>query len=406
MKEEELFAAALDLKSPWYIAKIELREAQENKKELHLYIDHEKGVLFDYEGESCPVYDHMDRTWRHLNFFEHECYLHARVPRVKLKDKSIRQVKVPWALPGSSFTLLFEDFAMSLVKLGLSNSACGRLLNIDGRRVGKIIRYRVSMALAVQELGQVKHLSIDEVSAGKGHKYLTILSDRKRKIVVGIGRGKDAKAVEEALLCKEVRGSYREDVQSITMDMSRAFISAAADKMGQADIIFDRYHIVAKLNEALDKIRKTEQQEFKELKKSKYLFLKRAENLTSEQKDKVDYLSDAYPTLGKAYRLKEMFREVWNEAAQTQKLRPLNDWIRHVKDSGLKPMINFVNMLYRHWYGIKTCFKYLATNAFAERVNLSIQDIKRIAKGYRNEQNFIYMIYFHLGGLDLSLPIE
>ena len=103
-----------------------------------------------------------------------------------------------------------------------------------------------------------------------------------------------------------------------------------------------------------------------------------------------------------AYQLKEQFREVLNEARSNRKLKPLNDWTKIAWESGLEPIMDFVNMLHRHWYGIKTYFKKLSTNAFAERVNLKVQEIKQLARGYRNTTNFIIMIYFHLGGLNLE----
>jgi transposase len=120
-----------------------------------------------------------------------------------------------------------------------------------------------------------------------------------------------------------------------------------------------------------------------------------------DQQTQVDELALAYPTIGVAYRLKELFREVFDNAAQDSSIAPLNKWIKEAWSTGLAPIQDFVSMLHNHWYGVVSYFKRLVTNAYAERINLKIQEIKRVAKGYRNPMNYMTMIYFHLGGLNL-----
>jgi len=406
MTEFEIFTSALNLKSPWQISKVTI-EQSESGEELHITIEHEKGVKFEHEGNICPVYDHQERVWRHLDFFQHECYIHARVPRVTTPEGDVRLITVPWADSGSSFTLLFELQVMQLVHLGMSNSAAGKKLNIGDKRISNVIKKRVANALATQSLEDVQELSIDETSSRKGHNYLTILCDRERKIVVGVAEGKDAKAVEQSLIDMEIRGADRKAIKEITMDMSPAYIRAATDHIEQADIVFDRFHIMKKLNEAVDKIRREEQQKFKvELKNTRYLWLKNSSKLTKQQAEKVFNLSKQFPVIGEAYRFKEMFKQILDVAYRDSSLKWINKWIKQVKESKIGHLLKFINMLHNHWYGIKAYFKRRSTNAYAERVNLKIQDIKRIAKGYRNTHNFILMIYFHLGGLDLYAPIK
>jgi len=401
MKDIAIFTAALELESPWFIREVKF-EMIDKKKELHIYVDHLKRKKFEYDGESYPVYDHQERMWRHLRFFQHDCYLHARVPRVITKGDKVKLIEVPWAKLGSSFTLLFEHDVLDLIGEGMSATGVSRRLELGDKRVSGIVRRHVSYALSTQNIEEVKELSVDETSTKKGHNYFTIMCDRVAKKVVGVAAGKDKEAFAHALIDMEVRGGSREAVRTVTMDMSRSYISAVAESMGQADIVFDRFHIVKKMNEAVDKIRRAEQREYAELNRSRYLWLKNNTKLNKEQKQKVDYLANAYPNIGKAYRLKELLKVVLDTAYYNHRLKPLNEWIKEAWASNLKAIKEFVNMLRKHWYGIKSYFKHLATNAFAERVNLKIQEIKRIAKGYRNTHNFIIMIYFHLGGLILK----
>ncbi len=404
MDEFTIFTAALNIRAPWYIERVTIIEGEDGE-ELHIAIGHKKGARFNYEGIDYPVYDHQDRTWKHLDFFQYQCYLHASVPRVRTKENKVRLVQVPWAEPGSRFTLLFELKIMELVFNGMNQSKAGRTLRISAKRVGKVISRRVANALCDQPLDPVKELSIDETSSKKDHNYLTVLCDRERKKVVGISEGKDAEAVDNALIDMEVRGAHREEVKTITMDMSTGYIAAAAKYFDQAAIIFDRFHIMKKMNEAVDKIRREEQINCREdFKRTRYWWLRNADKLKDDQRRRLASLSRAYPNIGEAYRLKELLRSVLNQARHDPRLQWINDWIKQAKKSGLEPILKFVDMLHNHWYGIKTYFKKLATNAYAENVNLKIQEIKRISRGFRNMTNFKLLIYFHLGDLDLGLP--
>ena len=401
MNSQEIFAAGLELPSPWFVTDVHLVKKGSGKI-LHIYIDHEKRVKFEYESQEYPVYDHQPRIWRHLSFFQHKCHIHAQVPRVKLDDGKVRLIAVPWAQSGTSFTLLFEYDVLDLAEGSMSARRIGQRLGIGGKTVFGIIHRHVSHALSTQELEEVKELSVDETSSSKGHKYVTILGDRKAKKVVGISIGKDKDAFCHALVDMELRGANRESVKSITMDMSTSYISAAAEFMAQADIVFDRFHIAKKMNEAVDQIRRQDQREYHGLTNTRYLWLKNYSNLTQEQQAQVNELSQLYENTGKAHRLKELLKEVLDNAYNSQRLTPLNEWMAEAWNSELEPIQKFVNMLRRHWYGIKGYFKRRTTNAYAERVNLKIQEIKRTAKGYRNTNNFMTMIYFHLGGLDLK----
>jgi transposase len=401
MKKIDIFTAALELQAPWYVEDVQLF-GQGKDKELHIYVNHERRKKFKYESEEYPVYDHQKRTWKHLNFFQHACFIHASVPRVKTKEEEVRLIEVPWAKPGSSFTLLFEQDVLKLIEEGMSASAVGRRLNIGSKRVFGVVRRYVSQALATQDIEIVKELSVDETSSSKGHNYLTILADREAKKVVGVAVGKDKDAVAHALIDMEVRGGDRTKVKSVTMDMSRSYISATNEYMPKAAITFDRYHISALLNKAVDEIRRRDQRQYDEIKNSRYLWLRSHQNLNEEQKERIDYLGNAYPNIGKAYRLKELLKQVLDDAHENNRLTPLNQWMKEAWATGLEPLRKFVDMLNDHWYGIKEYFKKVATNAYAERLNLKIQEIKRLAKGYRNTHNFMIMIYFHLGGLDLK----
>lgn len=406
MREEQLFAAALGLPQPWTVTRVEFLDSatEEHVKELHIEIGYTAGSRFTVEGESCSVYDHQQRTWRHLNFFQHVCYLHCRVPRVKTSDGSVRLVDVPWAGAGSSFTLLFEAYAMLLVHSGMSLASAGRYVQQDGRVIGRMIRRRVWESMSEQPLEQVHHLGVDETSLAKGHHYFTVLTDLNRKKVVGLAEGKDTAAMESAVEEMVVRGSTTEGVKVVTQDLSAAYTAGTNKCMPQAKKVYDRYHITALLNKAVDEVRKADTKDNDILKKTKYLWLYNGTRLSDEQAMRVAMLSEACPNIGTAYRLKEQFRLIWEEEYKGKGVKALKAWMTLARNSGLKQFEKFVTTLEKHWEGIITYFRLRLTNGFVERVNLKIQEIKRLARGYRSISNFKAMIYFQLGGLQLGLP--
>ncbi len=311
MKGLDVFAGALNIASPWYVAEIELVKGQESE-ELHITIEHNRRTLFEYEGGKFSVHDHQNRTWKHLDFFQHTCYIHARVPRVKIGDGKVKLVEVPWAQKGSSFTVLFEYKVIEIVRNGMSVSKTGETLGISAKRAFSIITRKVAEALSTQPLEDVKQLSIDETSAKKGHNYLTVLCDRDRKKVVGISAGKDAEALAQGLIDMEIRGAQRERVKSVTMDMSTGYIAGVAQYLPQASIVFDYFHIMKQFNKAVDQIRRQDQKESRQaFIRTRYLWLRGKEKLTTAQQQRIAQLSASYPRIGKAYQLKERLRDIF-----------------------------------------------------------------------------------------------
>jgi transposase len=129
MNSTQLFKMALGIESPWEVSDIKLEDLKSGK-ELHINIDFKRGSRFqDETGELCEVHDTVQKTWRHLNFFEHACLLHCRVPRINTKDGKVKLVEVPWCRSGSGFTLLFEAYVMALIESEMPINKIGQLIN-------------------------------------------------------------------------------------------------------------------------------------------------------------------------------------------------------------------------------------------------------------------------------------
>ncbi|MEL7428234.1 MAG: ISL3 family transposase, partial [Bacteroidota bacterium] len=399
MDSRLLFTQALGLSLPWRISELQFSSLPEepNTPILEIWIDHPKGAKFSYEGAEYSVYDHQPRKWRHLNFFQHTCYLYCNVPRIQTSDGHTLLVEVPWARPGSSFTLLFEAYSLLLVESGMNYSAAGKLLGLDSRCVSRMLTHYVEAALDQTPLASIEQVGLDETSVQKGHKYVTVLSDPVEKRVVGLSVGKDTKAAHTAIEQMKSRGADPSKVNLASIDLSKAYIRACKDYLPKAKIVFDRFHLQKLLNQAVDQVRREDQKHNQALKRSRYLWLRNGEDLHEEKRKTLLYLQQLCPRIGQAYRLKEQFREIWNGTTAQQAISQLIAWMKLAQQSLISPIQSFVKTLQNHWYGITTYFQTRQTNAYAERVNLTIQEIKRTARGFRNMDNFFCLIYFRLG---------
>lgn len=405
MNSEYLFKMALGIEAPWKIVGIEFK-GDETSKELHINIDFERGSKFsDTTGELCDAYDTKQKKWRHLNFFQHSCYLHCRVPRIKTKDGKVQLVSVPWSRPGSGFTLLFEAYVMALIESEMPINKVGKLLGENAHRIWTIFNYWIERAYAADDPSSIKKLGIDETSKRKGHDYVTLAVDIEERKVVHVTKGKDKAAVKTLKDYLESKQVNIAQVEHVSMDMSPSFISGIKEYFPKAEIHFDRFHVVKLLNEAMDKVRQSERKEHGELKGHKYTFLKNKSNLSGKKKKELGKLITLFPVLGKAYRLKELFNDLWDMETEEEATVFLVDWCQQVEEASIGAFMRFAKTVKSHWTGIVNFCETEINNGILEGINSKVQLAKRRARGYRHTKNFINMIYFLCGKLKFDYPL-
>lgn len=400
-----LFALALGVVSPWKVEEVKFSEAVTGK-ELHIEINFEKGAKFaDEAGTLCPVFDTKQKTWRHLNFFEHKCYLHCRVPRIKTSEGKVRLVEVPWSRSGSGFTLLFEAFAMCLIEGEMPVNKVGNTLKEDAHRIWTIFNYWIKKAYNADAPGKIERLGIDETSRRKGHQYVTVGIDFDERRVLHATEGKDKKAVKAIknhLVEKKVN---IEKIKYVCIDFSPSFIPGVSEEFPGAQIHFDKFHLIQMLNKAMDEVRRLERKEHDELKGHKYTFLKNKANLSSKKQGELAELITLFPTLGEAYRLKELFNDLWDMETENDAKEFLHQWCHDIEKAKINPFIEFAKTVKIHIRGIINFVSAKINNGVLEGINCKIQLAKRRARGFRNLDNFINMIYFLCGKLKFDYPL-
>ena len=199
MNSQQIFALALGLEKPWIIENLSLKKDEKDIfGQLDIYIDFERGAKFkDENGDLNAVYDTSEHTWQHLNFFQHECFIHARVPRTINKNNEVKTVQVPWARAGSGFTLLFEAFSMLLIESEMTVSKAANVMRIIPNRLWRVFNYWISKAVATDVLKDVNQIGIDETSTKKGHNYVTIFADLDTRRSIHVTPGKDADTISD-----------------------------------------------------------------------------------------------------------------------------------------------------------------------------------------------------------------
>lgn len=405
MNSKQLFEIALGDIRPWEIKHIEFQQLDEKVRELHIYLDFPPGSSFkDSFGVSCKAYDTAEHVWQHLNFFEHRCYLHARVPRITDSKGEVKKVQVPWARRNNGFTLMFEAYIMTLLELEMSPSSVANLIKVWPQRIWEVFNYYVNQALSQCDYSGIEEIGIDETSKRKGHDYITVGVDLHDSRVIKVVEGKDAAAVEALAEHLQANGSAPENVRQVCIDMSPAFIAGVSRAFPNARVTFDRFHVVKEVNKALDTLRRAEQKECRELKGHKYTLLRNPENLTDKKLAELYSLIELYPKIGEGYRLKELFKEFWEFDHPAKAEGFLKDWCKQAEKSGIFPFQKVVNTIKAHWSGIMNFIKSHLTNGILEGINSKIQLAKKRARGYRNLNNFINMIYFLCGKLKLTYP--
>lgn len=405
MRDTELYRQLLGLVEPWEVDRVELSVTGQR---VDVWVNHAKRTRF-----ACPdcagllaVYDHSDeRSWRHLDSCGFLTYLHARPPRVNCPTHGVRQARVPWAEPMSRFTALFERLAIDVLKECDVEGAC-RILALSWDEGWAIAQRAVARGLLRRGVVAPKHLGVDEKAAGRGQDYITVVSDIDAGTVIHIADERRKTSLDGYFDTLDTDALAR--IEAVAMDMWQPYANSVRDHLDDADnkIVFDRYHIMAHMGTAVDKVRKAENRRLRAdgndvLVGTKYMFLYARENLPERHATRFNALRASDLKTARAWAIKEDLRWLWDYHRRGWAAKHWKRWYFWATHSRLQPVIDVAKMIKRHHAGVMAFFSHRLTSATAEGLNSRIQAIRVAGRGYRNRDNFKTAIYFHLGGLDL-----
>ena len=287
MDGNDVLMLGLGLQAPWKLLGQHL-DVDKNPHDLHLEVGAERGSRYPCPvcGASCQAHDFEQRSWRHLNFFQHHCYIRAAVPRVKCPDHGVKRIEVPWARKGSGFTLLFEQVAMTLVR-EMPVNAAARHMGITDKRLWRLVFHYVAQAIGQFDLAALRAVGLDETASKRGHNYVTVFIDMEKQqepvLFVTPGKGKDC-LKHFAHFLKDHHGDPGQ-ILEVVCDMSPAFLSGIRGHLPNAQVTVDWFHIVQIFTRALDEVRKAEGHEKPLPNHLRWAVLKRGEasHLTANQ---------------------------------------------------------------------------------------------------------------------------
>ncbi len=366
------------------------------------------------EGGLVFCYDHTEvLTWRHLNVFQHRCEITCRLPRGKCRQCGhVFRVRPPWEGLSTHFTKEFEAFALLLMR-EMPMSKVAETVGETDTRLWRMLFRQVDAAYAEADFSNVCCVGVDEMSVRKGHEYISVFADLIRKRVLFATAGKDRETWLKFVEALEQHNGHRQSLTQVSMDMSPAYQRGVADNCRNAQVVFDKFHVIKNANEAVDKVRRAEvrlggQGIWAALHKSQWLWRKNPENLTDLEQERLAKIKDKKLGTAKAYQMRLVLQDIYRSPTAGSARRRFQVWCRWVrwvarfyKAGLLASMVKLAHMIKNHLTGILAHWKWGVTNAFMEGLNSVFSATKRKARGYRSTTHLIAMLYFTAGKLRL-----
>jgi transposase len=411
MTPETTFEQLLGLGTSWKV----IRTDYEAEKNTFVICVSETEALWPEEsaksGQTVTCYDHVEAMqWRHLNVFNKECVIVSALPRGRRsKDGSIYRVTPPWEGRNKHFTKEFEAFALTLMR-EMPVKKAGEILGETDQRLWRMLHAHVEAARTAADWSEVVWVGADEMNRKKGHNYITVFADLFNKRVLFGTEGKDASVWERFAQEFGLHNGHPKSVTQVAIDMSRAFIKGVRENFGNAELVFDKFHVIQEANEGVERVRRLEaqQDEWKgrQLAKSQWIFRKNPEAHTEGELERIGQMDLKHLMTVLAYQMRLILQDIYKAPSASQARKDLQLWCQWVKDKAaqkghqlLEPMVRVAEMISRHLKGILGHWKEGLTTAYLEGLNSLFSATKRKARGYRTTKNLLAMLYFVAGKL-------
>lgn len=345
------------------------------------------------------------REWRDLSLRKLPLKLYYRPRRVECPRCGVRVEDFPWAEPWARVTTALSNAVARLARV-LSWQGTAREYGLNWKSVARIVKRAVQYGLKRRARPPVHVIGIDEVSRRKGQVYLTVVYDLERRVLLWVGEDRTEEAVRKFFTVEMGRRRCR-TLQVVCMDMWAPYAKLVRDRAPNAQILFDRFHIVKHLHEAVDETRRQlwrrlSRQERADFKGTRWLLLKNPWNLNQHQKERLSTLVRWNTPLVRAWYLKESFQLFRTYQQPWRAKQHLLKWMNSAMRSKLEPFKKFARMLRSHLEGVLAWTKIRLSNGALEGMNNKIKSISHRSFGFRSADHFVAAIYHCCAKLPLA----
>ncbi|EMO8003063.1 ISL3 family transposase [Salmonella enterica] len=401
MDERSLYAHILNLSGPWQVESLSL---DENAGSVTVTVGIAENAILTCSacGKSCPVHDHRHRKWHHLDTCQFTAIVEADVPRIMCPEHGCQTLPVPWA----GHTLLFESFVLSWLKISTID-AVRKQLKLSWNAVDGIMTRAVKRGLArIKKPLAGRHMNVDEVAFKKGHRYITVISDRDgQALALTDDRGTESLAG----YLRTLTDGQLLAIKTLSMDMNAGYIRAARIHLPSAveKIAFDRFHVARQLGEVVDKTRQNEHPHLpvesrRQAKGTRFLWQYSDKWMTESRQEKLTWLRAQMKLTSQCWALKELAKDIWNRPWSEERRKDWHNWLALAANSDVPMMKNAVKTIGKRLYGILNAMRHNVSNGNAEALNSKIRLLRIKARGYRNRERFKLGVMFHYGKLKMA----
>ena len=378
-----------------------IEQVSESQPFIRIYLEYQLSYC-ELGGHRYSLYDYApERTWQHLCWFEYPCFIVSRLPRYIDHAGKVKVMEVSFAEKGKSYTRLFSAHIIdALQQIKVQQTVAG-LFRTSAYIVRSIMESAVSRALDLRgDVTDMTTISLDEKAFGQGHRYATILVDSGKDYVVDMAEGRAEKDVK-MLLYTTTSQEKQEQLERVNMDMWKPYINVIEEVAPQALIVHDKFHLVKKLSEAIDKTRRKEVKNEPLLKKNRYTVLKNQDNRTKEQQSIFEQLDKANLKTAQAWHIRENFKSLFEIQDTSLAAELLTQWMELSMAKGLSFVNQAVKTIKNHLQGVLNALITRTDSGKHENINGRIQAVLAKARGFRNFDRFRMNVLFYFGKLDL-----
>lgn len=397
MRMESLVREALGLQVHRVVRVV---KADDGSLEAHLERIRRRRLVCGTCGRKAPYRDRRPlRRWRDLFVLTHSLVVVYAPCRTACPACGVSVEAVPWAAPRARVTRrLALELAVAARKASWTDVA--RRFQVDWKTVVAVVRAAVEWGLGRRKIKPVRVLGVDEVSRKKGQNYLTLFWDLGRKNLLWVGEDRTEAAGNAFFAWFGPRRA--ENLQAVCLDMWRPYMNAVRRAAPQSVMVFDRFHLVRHLGEAVDRVRRQMVRAgAAAIKGTRYLWLTNPWNLRPEQRLRLGDLLKSNLPIVRAYILKEAFHKLFDYRSKAAAQRWLKMWFWMATHSRLGPLRDFAWMVRRHEAGILAWTDLRISNGLVEGMNNKIALVKRRAFGLRKPEYQKLAIYHCLANLPL-----